>query len=469
VAKGGVKSDNGRTELFVRSELLAGDAVDLRSWPEDRRVLSPEFLQDLLEDQTFDRRANRIGINIQGAIFKVPVDINTDFSSTLALIDCEFKDRVDFSGSKIGGGLSFDGSVFQNIAAFRDMTIGNDLEFDGALFERAVDFTRTMVNGAFSLDSARFMDPGHHQGLADFDSIVVKGAVTMNPFHSERLVSMPGIQIRDFIVSGLGVSNLDLSGGSIIQNEMDLNLSGYKGGNAFGDISVEGIKVNGTGYIHNGVNSAFPASINLRGASFGTLTLDLFQVPLNSNVTLDGISYRALTGKPDAGVWEGLSSLMQTRSKYTAEPYIQLEDFLRKHGFDDPADDLLTIQKRLERRSMSLLSLNFWWSLTDDLLVRYGSRPFRPIIICIVFVLFGSMVFGSRSRMYPREEKDANRYFSPFWYSLDLFFPVIDLQFKNLWAPRQDWRFGRIYAQVHRVLGWVLTGLALATIHGGLH
>ena len=165
------------------------------------------------------------------------------------------------------------------------------------------------------------------------------------------------------------------------------------------------------------------------------------------------MTYQGLRGKTGTDPWTNLLSVVNS-SAYSADPYLRLEAFLKTRGYDQQADDVLVTRKRRERESLRPSSLKYWWSLTQDWLVQYGSRPFRPLLICLVLVLMGAMVFNNPVNMKPQEAKSADRQFSPFWYSLDLFFPVIDLQVSNQWMPSQDWKFGRIYSQLQRVLGW---------------
>jgi hypothetical protein len=454
-----IVGDHARVESFVLEQLKAGNVADLRPFenPEDR-ILTPDFIDELLRTQFFNQKGNRRGIHIEGARFNAPVDIDTEFSSTVWLGHCEFLKDVDFSGSHFAGTFQLDGSTFEGIAAFRNMVIGGDFSAMQATFERSVDFTRTLVDGVFSLDGANFLDMERDFEIVDFDSVVVKGALTLDQFSSERIVRMPGVQIRDIVIQARRAPMIDLSGGSTIQNDLDLDLSANK-------ISVDSLKVAGTGFLRFDQGTTYSKSVDLSGASFGTLVLDLEQIPGDEKVSLDGMTYQGLRGKTGADPWTNLLNLLNG-SAYSADPYLRLEAFLKTRGYDEQANDVLVTQKRREREFLKAISPKYWWSLIQDGLVRYGSQPFRPLLICLALVLVGALIFNKRVNMEPQETKFADRQFSPFWYSLDLFFPVFDLQVSNQWMPRQAWRFGRFYAQVHRVLGWIFTGLALATIRG---
>jgi hypothetical protein len=65
-----------------------------------------------------------------------------------------------------------------------------------------------------------------------------------------------------------------------------------------------------------------------------------------------------------------------------------------------------------------------------------------------------------------RRKGDTSQTYNPFWYSFDLLTPFIDLHLADSWMPRQDWHFGRIYAHVHRIVGWILVPIGIAAITG---
>ncbi len=125
------------------------------------------------------------------------------------------------------------------------------------------------------------------------------------------------------------------------------------------------------------------------------------------------------------------------------------------------------------------------WNLLLAITVRYGYHPALIILWMAPLVLFGACVFSqayssclmapSTERIYldpqfqcsngnwglPREYP----HFHPIVYSLDVFFPVVDLQQKAFWQPNEVRPQGlvfRTYFWVHTVVGWVLTGIAVA-------
>jgi hypothetical protein len=54
--------------------------------------------------------------------------------------------------------------------------------------------------------------------------------------------------------------------------------------------------------------------------------------------------------------------------------------------------------------------------------------------------------------------------FSAFWYSLDVFVPILDLHQEDYWLPDEGQY--RSYMWLHIIAGWVLTTIAVAGFAG---
>lgn len=70
---------------------------------------------------------------------------------------------------------------------------------------------------------------------------------------------------------------------------------------------------------------------------------------------------------------------------------------------------------------------------------------------------------------HPGEEEE--RSFSPFWYSVSLFLPMVDLCSSTVWRPKYDpadrtthWRVR--YVPIHILAGWVFIPVGLASLTG---
>ena len=99
------------------------------------------------------------------------------------------------------------------------------------------------------------------------------------------------------------------------------------------------------------------------------------------------------------------------------------------------------------------------------LLIGYGRQPWRALIPCAVLIALGCVLF-SPNKMEPQKLEDTPRVYSRFWYSLNLFLPVVDLQAGKVWKPKADQTFLRNYMRVHIMLGWILIPIVLAALTG---
>jgi hypothetical protein len=65
----------------------------------------------------------------------------------------------------------------------------------------------------------------------------------------------------------------------------------------------------------------------------------------------------------------------------------------------------------------------------------------------------------------PRTPPGALPYNS-FWFSLDLFLPVLGLWVKEKWEPKPEKKWLWAYACAHKVVGWILVPVGLAAFAG---
>jgi hypothetical protein len=223
---------------------------------------------------------------------------------------------------------------------------------------------------------------------------------------------------------------------------------------------------------------------------------------------------------------------------FKPQPYEQLAKVLRDAGDDNGATQVL-IEMENARREADLAKLP-WHSfkrISDPFLyytVGYGYRPQWGLRWSLAFIFFGWFAFrwgynegaiapyhplsyeiskrdrGSRSEENPEGSKnkrpnvpDYDPPFSPLWYSLDNFLPLVDLRQKDRWMPdlhsdreafrwfkglgervfgktklgekwkrSEKWKLGwwlRLYVWALTLFGWLLSSLILAAVTGIIH
>jgi len=210
--------------------------------------------------------------------------------------------------------------------------------------------------------------------------------------------------------------------------------------------------------------------LSLAHSRFQVLTIDklnLWEQTKELSVDLEGLSFGGVDvpeDKVDEYSSKMLSLLNSERVKhFSPQPYTELESFLRAHGNPQMADRVYIDMRRRERRELVWWKWGWDWLL--DVLVGYGRKPWRAALVFVGFALVGVAIFHE-DRMEPQELGHVKLRYSPFWYSLDLLAPVIDLGPAKDWRPKQEQFWIRNYAYFHRISGWILVPLVLAAITG---
>jgi hypothetical protein len=112
----------------------------------------------------------------------------------------------------------------------------------------------------------------------------------------------------------------------------------------------------------------------------------------------------------------------------------------------------------LERTAVNRPLVGSWKSV--------GRAPGRVPYVALGFVILGTVIFWRRRDVEPRNPDDKKQHYHPFWYSLDLLVPAIDLEAAKTWMPRRDSTFRYHYAHVQRIAGWILIPIGLAAVTG---
>jgi hypothetical protein len=97
----------------------------------------------------------------------------------------------------------------------------------------------------------------------------------------------------------------------------------------------------------------------------------------------------------------------------------------------------------------------------------YGRLPLPPLLWSIGIVTLGTFLFVEKTRMgRSTKEETGGVPYSRFWYSLELFLPVVDLGMAKGWRPQK--RALRAYARIHQLAGWILIPVSLAALTGAI-
>jgi uncharacterized protein YjbI with pentapeptide repeats len=500
------------TERFILDKLAAGQVADLLTRPDKERVVNATFVEQILTGQNSSGKIHWRGVQIVGAIIRERVNLRgaeipyrvlltksrfnggidcaeSHFLKLLDLSDSHFAD-AEFSNTRVEGESKFNGATFES-ADFDFASLAGSLEMSGVAFNGArTSFNTVQVGGNAAFQNASFkhavdfrgaefsryamFDGAHFQNKADFNNTKVKGAATfVNAVFNSSAVFL-GVEIA---------GELNFQGAHFNSTKDDADLTNMKVernvllvktvfaapvsffftrvGIQLGmqDVTFENdVRLNSIVTHELFIrNVEFKKKVSIKDADVEILYLDMPKPP--ASLEMDHLKYAEVGSDADKMLpWV-------EKAGYSRDNYARLETFFASHGNPGKADEVFVQMKRRERRE-KLRSLRWCSDLVLDWLVKYGRAPERAAYPSLLVVLFGCFVFRNHKRMQGQRSEDSHARYSPFWYSLDLFAPGIDLQAAKVWTPREDWGFGRNYARVHRILGWILVPIWLAAATG---
>jgi hypothetical protein len=182
--------------------------------------------------------------------------------------------------------------------------------------------------------------------------------------------------------------------------------------------------------------------------------------------------------------------------EFCFQPYEQLVTFLRTHGRDADAKSVFVAKAR-DRASYSKMAfLERCWHSFLGIMIGYGYRPWRALMISVAVIALGTLTFaaghrediiqetklvervvrsdtGSPEKPEPGVSPDYPK-FNSLVYSLDMFVPLVDLRQASYWLPSAPERGSkttyvrllRLYMWSHILAGWVLSSLLVVGLSG---
>lgn len=407
--------------------------------------------------------------------------------------NCTFVGPVDFNDARIQGDLQACSAQFQNAQAganFKSLKVDGSVFLSQAVFAGPVDFTRATIGAGLELTNATFSQSSatvlFHEmkvdGDADFEGTTFDGPVN---FHATR-----------------------------IADELSLQSAHFRGRpkSAFFDH----MSISGPAHLDH---ADFAADVSFQHSTFTTLTLDGVDWPTTLQhrwLDLGGLKYERISNGTEEESWSLLIQMLKYAS-YNANAYGDLESFYQRTGHPEFADQIFFAQKYRERTDRDLHA-SFGtkaWSIFLNVFVRYGRAPWMAFLWGLVIVLIGTVAFNDkRMEAQPKDESKAHANprphapqaqghqmnpqkagavpqtgqhseeaaetihaqedlkepllgYNAFWYSLDLFAPVIDLEAASAWRPNKlKHQLLYSYSRLHRILGWILVPIGAAAITG---
>jgi len=256
-------------------------------------------------------------------------------------------------------------------------------------------------------------------------------------------------------------------------------------------------------------------ALSLKYATVRTLVDDDQSWPESGYLWLDGLTYQTLDREvfPRAHgtrarqlekhrLRQHLVWLRRQHQCLNYRSYDVLATVLKNGGEEDLAKHIQLSKYRDRRKAKKLSPLNRIWEYLQDWMIGYGFYPERAVWVALCFIVMGWAVFYwayrserlipagySQIEVYENKslDKDIDKQaldpsyprFHAFFYSLDTFTPILDLQQDRHWHLQSGNRekcpesppacldeMVRWYLRLHIISGWVVTSFLVVALTG---
>lgn len=471
--------------LLARAKL--GEPLKLSG---SAQKLSGAFLQAIITQGKGSEALKMRGLEIEGAEFSDTVMIaKTSVPFSIRLTNCRFAKPFFVQDARFDGSLviedgSFEGSCVSTAPTarcyafeFQNTTIKEDLIVKAKPSspdpKRFFDVTDTRVEGRTELTMV-------NSGL--FDNLKTGDL---------HITAAAPIDFLNFV--HLDVDSFRMEGAVTHTQVKQLYTSNSKIHNS---LRIEGIAVDEFRTVWTAADELILSNIPIaKGFNLSFSTLNSLQwamgqngkFPPKENNDLTGVAFKNLrithadaaesaansttepkSNFPDPSDVAKTSLQMLDNSPYSASAYDALEKLLASRG-DPQADEVFQAGREARRRSeigAKPILGRFQWCLDlfQEYVLGYGRFARWPILWSVVVILVGFGFFWNESDMERKPEADSN--YSRYWYSFELFVPVLEFGVASQWHPKPQSAIIANYARLHKLAGWILVPVMLAALTG---
>jgi hypothetical protein len=462
-----------KAETYVLNQFKKGEQADLSSWLEETRVIRAEFLKQLLTNSVKSTKLGSQGVVIKGAVVEGQLKLsNEKIPYSVSLVSCKFKGLVSFFHVSIQGDFNISssldrfatygrrqdesqGSVFEDQFLFINITVDGDINARNSIFRwkppkdakctraysacDAADFEEAKVSNDAIFDGAYFEGPADFEG-GHFSQVLFARNASFN-----GLANFVDVRVKDdFALDGSSFgSGADFSR-AVIENQF----------------SIAGVDFADTN-----------DGLVLQDMNVGQLTLD-DNTKFAGRPHIGGVTYKRISmadQQNDERSWEIWLNLLN-KTEYRVDGYTALASFVERQGYPSRATAIYIRQRDREAgeaftRSVLRGAALWCWDSFVKWTVGYGRRPWLAFIYSIIVIVVGCIVFPE-GKMELQKKDEKKREYSRFWYSVDLYLPVVNIQSSSFWMPKPEHKVLWHYMHLHALLGWILIPIGLAAVTG---
>jgi len=262
-------------------------------WNEER-LISPEFLETILFEDSYCNFLHRNGVSISGAWIKEKLNLSrASINIELQLIKSRFESNVDLTLLKCSNTISFDGSAFTKSLIFSYARIESYLNLIGVKVSGELDMNTLSVGSSlFMRDSSEFnyimlrsAKVGGHldlskakvTGTLDMDSITIDSGLVMRDKSEFNDVILIGAKIQGYadmsgtkVTGTLNMDSISVGSSMFMHTNAEFNNVYLSSAKINGQLDMSGAKVSGILHMDK---LTIGSSLFIQGAELNEITL----------------------------------------------------------------------------------------------------------------------------------------------------------------------------------------------------
>jgi len=433
----GVKDNS----LVIANKIISGPLrIDADQRPIIPVTFKVEFRDCEFTDEVFIRKVD-FGQSV--ILLRVKFDKGLNLESVhvqgdLRLESVQASQMIQINQSQVDGDVRIKSPVAPGLE-IESLTASNVIIGLGKNSIPKLDFAH-LSTGRFSLSGAQ-------------DPIAKIGQLVLNNASLRETLTLQNLELQQVGAANLTVAKRTMFLPVTMVKQLDLtsaNLGGFEWGFA-GPVEL-------------------PQKLEINGATFGSLAVVRTPAAGAAKSAIEARRVRA--DRTDYGL------AFLERAEYYEPAYTSYESSLKSRGQSDKADHVY-FAMRDRRRYTELVDASTAWEKIVagfNYVIGFGHKWFfgygrawvYPLLWCVGFVLMGGLIFRDSERMQRLEEESPARVFSPVWYSLDIFVPILSLGVAKNWRPKQEYRLLYFYSKFLSLIGLIFISAMVGALTGTL-
>lgn len=220
----------------------------------------------------------------------------------------------------------------------------------------------------------------------------------------------------------------------------------------------------------NFVSNMFKNKLYFRNSSFSSLVFYKCVLPIRDNIDFSEAKFELL---PLNTEWNTPFWIAESTA-FRPSIYLELENYFNEIGETELADKVYVLRK--DRTASQRGGVEQFWSWVFKVTAGYGRYLRRTLYLSLACLGIGLLLFSRSNMTYTRDEGNEHR-FNRFWFTIELFIPVINLRLVEGWIPRKpratdSFINKRIlslayhYTKILPIVGFIIVTLLAAVVAG---